>query len=31
VLAIATERLAIAIAPTGEGFATRRAVDRFGV
>lgn len=27
VLATATERLAIAIAPTGEGFATRRAAD----
>jgi len=31
VLALDTERLAIAIAPTGEGFATRRSVNRFGV
>ena len=31
VLATATEPLAIVIAPTGEGFATRREVDRFRV
>jgi hypothetical protein len=31
VLATATERLAIVIAPTGEGFATKRAVDPFRV
>jgi hypothetical protein len=31
VFALDTEQLAIAIAPTGEGFATRRRINRFGV